>query len=349
MQLFDQHWVGPEIGDLCRDGLEPPPEEVGQAQEFSPAVLEKLQDRLCRGTGLTTCNHYMTAMKGFTRSLSPGSKKRIPADPLADLMRQNGNTDERLPRRALPEDQFNGFVQATAEGKGFWRLPGTDRLVLCALAAYRGIRANELGSLTPASFALDTDLPSVAVQAGYSKHRRKDVQPLRVLVAEMMRQYLKGKSRHEPLWPGTWKTRASDMLRADLVAASIPCEDEDGRYFDFHGMHGQFISRLAARGVHPKVAQVLARHSTITLTMAYYTHLDVLDVRGALDKLPEVQGNESEAKSGRGVQGAWRQGSKRFMNKDLWYEATGIVLPCLRARILLGPLESLEVWSIAGK
>jgi hypothetical protein len=53
-------------------------------------------------------------------------------------------------------------------------------------------------------------------------------------------------------------------------------------------MRGQFISLLAASGVHPKVAQVLARHSTITLTMDYYTHLDVLDVAGALEKLPDL-------------------------------------------------------------
>jgi hypothetical protein len=32
----------------------------------------------------------------------------------------------------------------------------------------------------------------------------------------------------------------------------------------------------------------LARHSSITLTMDYYTHLDVLDVAGALETLPQV-------------------------------------------------------------
>ena len=76
------------------------------------------------------------------------------------------------------------------------------------------------------------------------------------------------------------------MVREDLRAAGIPYQDDDGRYFDFHALRGQFISLLAAKGVHPKVAQTLARHSSITLTMDYYTHLDVLDVTGALDKLP---------------------------------------------------------------
>lgn len=92
------------------------------------------------------------------------------------------------------------------------------------------------------------------------------------------------------------------MLRGDLAAADIPYRDDAGRYFDFHAMRGQFIRLLAANGVHPKVAQVLARHSTFTLTMDFYTHLDVLDVSGALDKLPRVGGavkDEKEPKKGR--------------------------------------------------
>jgi hypothetical protein len=51
-----------------------------------------------------------------------------------------------------------------------------------------------------------------------------------------------------------------------------------------------------ASGVHPKVAQVLARHSTITLTMKNYSHLDVLDVAGALDKLPGLHRDGEEEK-----------------------------------------------------
>jgi len=43
---------------------------------------------------------------------------------------------------------------------------------------------------------------------------------------------------------------------------------------------------LAAAGVHPKTAQVLARHSSITLTMNRYTHLHATDYTAALDKLP---------------------------------------------------------------
>jgi hypothetical protein len=61
-------------------------------------------------------------------------------------------------------------------------------------------------------------------------------------------------------------------------------------------VRGQFISLLAARGVHPKVAQVRARHGSITLTMDDYRYLDVLDIAGALDKLPELNGNQDAPK-----------------------------------------------------
>jgi integrase len=57
---------------------------------------------------------------------------------------------------------------------------------------------------------------------------------------------------------------------------------------DFHALRHTFLTHLAASGVHPKVAQVLARHSTIVLTMGHYTHMQALDVAGDLEKLPPL-------------------------------------------------------------
>jgi hypothetical protein len=77
------------------------------------------------------------------------------------------------------------------------------------------------------------------------------------------------------------------MLLQDLEAAKLPYEDEDGRVFDFHALRHQFISSLAAAGVHPKVAQQLARHSSIDRTMNCYTHVALADVSDALASLPD--------------------------------------------------------------
>ncbi len=63
------------------------------------------------------------------------------------------------------------------------------------------------------------------------------------------------------------------MLRADLKAAGIPYRDESGRYADWHALRHTFITNPAGAGVHPRVAQSLAWHCTITLTMDRYTHV----------------------------------------------------------------------------
>jgi integrase len=280
----------------------------GKARRYSKDVVLLLQDRLSSGIGISTCNHYLIAVKSFTRWLA--RERRIPADPLSHLERQNPEVDRRRSRRALREEQFQQFIEATGKGDSFRGLTGPDRLVLYTVAANTGFRVGELASLSPASFDLDGDGPSVTVQAAYSKRRRKDHQPLKRDLAALLRSYLAGKPAGKPVWPGTWKGVAAEMLRRDLARAKIPYEDDQGRVFDFHAMRGQFISLLAARGVHPKVAQELARHSTITLTMDYYTHLDLLDVAGALEQLPPVAAGPNPAAKGKAR-------ARRFLSSSL--------------------------------
>jgi hypothetical protein len=78
------------------------------------------------------------------------------------------------------------------------------------------------------------------------------------------------------------------MLRGDLEAAGIAYRDASGRVADFHALRHTFIPNLAAGGVHPKVAQSLARHSTITLTMNRYSHTHAGDEVAALGVLPDL-------------------------------------------------------------
>ena len=84
-----------------------------------------------------------------------------------------------------------------------------------------------------------------------------------------------------------WIEEAKPEERLERERSSrLKYKDERGRFFDFHALRGQFVSNLARAGVHPKLAQQLARHSTINLTMGSYTHLDTTDLAGALDALP---------------------------------------------------------------
>ncbi len=84
----------------------------------------------------------------------------------------------------------------------------------------------------------------------------------------------------------------------DLHRAGIEKSDLCGRTVDVHALRHTYATWLAKAGVHPKVAQILLRHSSIDLTMNAYTDPQQLDVAGALDSLPSivVPGEEQETK-----------------------------------------------------
>ena len=60
----------------------------------------------------------------------------------------------------------------------------------------------------------------------------------------------------------------------------------DGLYADFHSIRHLFITNLERAGTSPKMAQTLARHSDIRLTLGVYTHVGVHDQTAAIWSLP---------------------------------------------------------------
>ena len=84
------------------------------------------------------------------------------------------------------------------------------------------------------------------------------------------------------------------MLRVDLDAAGIPFLDNVGRRCDFHALRHTFITSLTRSGVHPKIAQVLARHSDISLTMDRYTHVVLESQKDAVEGMPSLDAPSSE-------------------------------------------------------
>lgn len=263
------------------------------------------------GMSVKTSNYYAAVAKQFGSWLV--ADERFPNNPFARLTVLNTAVDVRRVRRPAAADEFSLLLAAARSGKPFRKLCGPDREMLYLLAVYSGLRASELASLTPRSFNLEADPPTVTVAASYSKRRRLDLQPIRADLAGKLRDWLAARidsDSDDPLWPGTWPARAARMLRRDLEAArkkwieeegiapeererreqseALRAVDRSGCVLDFHGLRHTFISNLAAAGVHPKEAQQLARHSTISLTMDRYTHLQMVNVTGALDKLPKM-------------------------------------------------------------
>ncbi|MBU4270780.1 MAG: hypothetical protein KKA28_02785 [Planctomycetes bacterium] len=85
----------------------------------------------------------------------------------------------RRQRRVLTPDELDRLIVAAEQSeRRLGRMRGHDRAMVYRLAAFTGLQAQELASLTSRSFNLHTDPPMVCVDACYSKHRRTDVLPL---------------------------------------------------------------------------------------------------------------------------------------------------------------------------
>ena len=208
-------------------------------------------------------------------------------------------------RRPLTAEEFGKLIESAENGPTIWKMSGHDRATLYIIGAYTGFRKGELNSVTPLSFDFKTDPPTLTVEAGYSKRRRKDTIPLRSDFAARIRAWLASKGPLDPEKPlfSVSKNASSGMIRADLERAGIPYVDANGHYADFHALRKTFVTNLARSGVSPKAAQTLARHSDINLTMNTYTQLDLQELAGDVEALPPVPGKKPPGDDSDGTTG----------------------------------------------
>ena len=254
-----------------------------------------------RGLSAQTSNFHLAALKQFCRWMVRDG--RASESPVAHLDGLNVRTDRRHDRRALTVDEVRRLLAATAAGPERFGMTGAARALLYRVAVETGLRRGELASLTRASFDLDGPAPEVRVAAGYSKHRRQDVLPLRPDTAALLRAFLAGKTPAAPAFNVPEHRLSAKMMKADLEAAGIDYRDDAGLVADFHALRHTAGTLLAATGVHPKVAQSLMRHSTIDLTMSRYSHVLVGQEASAVAGLPDLAAPPAEAARATGTAG----------------------------------------------
>ena len=259
----------------------------GKGRRFPRSSVEALREQLSRGAGPQTINHYIAALVAFGNWLVDDG--RLPSNPLGKLARLNVEVDLRCQRRPLSGEDLRKVIATADQSKKVVRgLDGHDRALLYAVAAASGFRAQELGRLAPASFDLG-EVPTVALPARRAKNRRATLQPLPADLARALQPYLADLPADQPVWPGTWWTRAAAMLRIDLEAAGIPfvVDGPDGELrADFHAIRHSFVALCDAAGLTLKESMQLARHSDPRLTMNRYGRLQAHDLQDAVNRLP---------------------------------------------------------------
>ncbi len=241
--------------------------------------------------GHRTYNHYLQAMDAFCNWCV--TTKRLIANPILGLERLNTEVDVRHVRRALTTDEVARLVEsARSSQKRIQGYSGEERARVYLMSYMTGLRRKELASLSRRSFALDTEQPTVTVEAACSKHRRKDVLPLHADLVGMLPEWLVGLTPAEKLFPNLDRKKTWCMVRKDLERVGIAYENEDG-IADFHaaGRHTH-ITELLRNGATLPQAKELARHSDVKMTMKY-THIGLGDQAKALANLPSPRRAEA--------------------------------------------------------
>ena len=244
-------------------------------------VADALKARRKVGLSCASSNHYLTAIKNFLNWAAKDS--RMPQSPILLIEKISTTTDDAKKRRALTQEEFAKLIEKTRKGEITHQLTGEQRAWLYMIAAYSGLRAGELYSLTQDSFHLDLDQPFIELRAEDTKNGQPTQQPIRRDFADMLKGWLEGQEGH--LFTRLACKRSAEMLRVDLKSAKIPEETAEG-VVDFHALRVTYITNLARSGIHPKTAQILARHSDIQLTMKVYTKLGRNEVADALKAMP---------------------------------------------------------------
>jgi integrase len=218
---------------------------LAKADRLSDLTLTRLQAALAAlrddELSLRTVHHYTRLVKNFTKWAWRDGRTR--EDLLAHLQPpDHPESDRRRVRRALTVPELARLVEAAEAGSVRRQPSGLDRAMLYRITAGTGFRSEEMQSLTPESFDLDGDCPTITVAAADSKRRRRDGQPIQPTLAALLRPWLAERPQGQPIFPGD-RWQILEALKADESAAGIEYKNEGG-FADFHALRHNADSRI---------------------------------------------------------------------------------------------------------
>lgn len=260
----------------------------GKGRRLPRATVEAIIAARPTALSVQTVNHWLQAAKQFGKWMVEND--RIERNPFIRLKPGNARTDQRHRRGELTLDEVSALLSTVGVSRVDFRgLTGLDRAILYRMALGSGFRRAELAALTPEAFDLDSTQPTATLAPEHTKNRKGVIQVLPRTLAALLRDYLDGRPPGVPVWPGTWRKRASEMLQADLIAAGVSYtidSSEGTEHRDFHALRATYISNTIRAGATLKEAMTMARHSDPKLTMSRYARIQIHDLGGVADRLP---------------------------------------------------------------
>jgi integrase len=217
------------------------------------------------GVSQQTVRHGLSQTKWFLNWCVEDG--RIPSNPIAGA-KAPPVTEQKYRRRAATPEEIVKIVEAAGRKESTHWKP-QDRAMLIAIFLGAGFRKGDCIKLTPESFKLAGDNPTITVEASSSKNRKAVVQPISAAFAAQLQEWMKGKRAGRRVFPSlTPKSRIAEMVRKCCKKAGVPFETRDGR-LDGHAMRHTYGTMLGQSGNDIKTVQELMRHASITTTQKY--------------------------------------------------------------------------------
>jgi integrase len=248
--------------------------------DLTKAAVESCLGKL--SVASKTYNGYLASVKLFATWMAENGRAVI--SPVAGIKPVRWQKTES--RRAMIPEEVGKLLVTTAAGPVRYGMAGVDRAVLYLLAIDTGFRSGELRELTVGCFDLDN--ATVTLGAEFCKNRQEAVQYLKRSRAEQLRAYLADREPGEKVFNMPLGVKVVTMLRRDLIAAGIKPIDERGTRVVFHSLRYTLSTSLDRTGASLKERMTILRHSDKgSLTLGTYTTLQVIDLRGAVERLPD--------------------------------------------------------------
>ena len=222
-----------------------------------------------------TRNDYLASTSGFLEWLV--KLDRLPSNPLGKIGKVEEKGDEKRKRRAFTPDEFKRLCAVSG-----------PRTLVYLTAAYTGLRRNELAELQWGDVQKTERGMQLSLRAAVTKNRLASSLPVHPqLAAEIALIRPSAPRAIDKVFP---RLPRIERFRLDLKAASIPYEDELGRFADFHALRYTFATFLTVSQAGQRVTQELMRHSDPELTAGLYTDAAQLPLRDAVENLPWLGG-----------------------------------------------------------
>ena len=305
-----------------------------QVRDLRPEAYEHYRQGLLRqGLAPATVNTGLIALNGMLRWAV--ARRRIAENPMESLrVLPTGRAHQKRPRRALNEEETRALLQAAyaADEAAEWRQAaartirgGTQgrayaartrrkRVPVAALFRFlleTGARWGETRQITWAD--LDVAQCRLTLRPATTKNRRGRTLPLKPSLVEELQWLLalhhrvlgRVPRKEDPVFltplGRRWRADSGNirrLLHPILGAAGIDRVDASGEHVDIHSLRHTAATRLARAGWPMAKLQRFMGHQDPRTTQRYYDHLDVEDLEGAFDLVPELTASAGRAISG---------------------------------------------------